>query len=160
MIGNILKITAILFIGYLIGLTFGSFFGIFLGAIPALFFREIINSNQPVLLSITLSLILGGLLGFLAMQICNKIFEASDKPLIGVLLGIAIGFIVVFFVEGVIYFPDLVTLTTPMGIYHIIIYTGIIGTSIGAIIFPIYGATRVIRDILTNNIEARSNKER
>ena len=159
MIGNILKIIATLSISYLLGLTFGIIFGIFLGAIPALFFREIINSNQPVLLSITLSLILGGLLGFLAIQMVNNIFAASDKPLIGVLLGIALGFIVVFFVEGVIYLPDLETFTKPMIIYPII-YSGSVGCYIGAIIFPIIGAARVIRDILANNIEARSNKER
>ena len=151
MIGNILKIIATLFICYLIGLTFGFTFGIFLGGIPALFFKEIVNSNQTVLLSITLSLILGGLLGLLAMQIVNKIFEASDKPLIGILLGIAIGFIVVFFVEGVIYFPDLETFIESMHIYPIF-YSGSVGTYIGAIIFPIIGGTRVIRDILANNI--------
>ena len=151
MTGNILKVIATLFICYLLGLIFGSIFGIFLGGIPAILFKEIIYFNQPVLMSITLSLILGGLLGLLAVQIANKIFVTSDKPLIGVLLGIAIGFIVVFFVEGVMYFPDLETFIEPMHTYPIF-YTGSLGTYIGVTIFPIIGGTRVIRDILADNI--------
>jgi len=159
MTGSIHKIIAILFISYLLGLTFGIIFGIFLGGFPTLFFKEIINSNQEVLVSITLSLILGGLLGFLAMQLANHVFAHSDNPLIGILLGFAVGLIVVFFVEGVIYIPDPETLIKPMYIYPII-YSGIVGSYIGSIIFPIIGVIGVIRDIVANNIEARSNSER
>ena len=158
MIRNILKIIATLCIGYLLGLTFGIILGIFLGGIPALFFRQIINSNQTVLMSITLTLILGGLLGFFAMQFVNKIFAANDKPLIGVLLGIVVGFIVVFFAEGVIDISDPETFIKPMGIYPII-YSGIVGSDIGSIVFPIIGTTRVIRDILANNKEARNDEK-
>lgn len=158
MIGNIRKIIATVLIGYLLGLTFGIFLGIFLGAIPALFFREIFNTNQTVLMSIALSLILGGLLGFFGMQLANNIFSSNDKPLIGVLLGIALGFFVVFIVERVVEISDFETFSKPMHMYPII-YSGEIGGYIGSIIFPIIGATRVIRDILANKIQARSNKK-
>jgi CDP-diglyceride synthetase len=157
MIGNILKITVTLFISFLIGFIFGFIFGVFLGGIPTLFFREIINSNQAVLLSITLSLILGGLLGFLALQMANNIFDARDKPLFGVLIGIAVGFIVVFFVEGVIYSPDPETFTNRMHILPII-YSSRVGTYIGAFSFPIIGATRLLRDIFAYIIESRRTK--
>ena len=159
LIRNILKIIATLCIGYLLGLTFGSILGIFLGGIPSLFFREIVNSNQTVLMSITLTPILGGLLGFFAMQFVNKIFAVNDKPLLGVLLGIVVGFIVVFYLEGVIDISDHETFIKPMGIIPII-YSGIVGSDIGSIIFPIIGTTRVIQDILTNNKAARNNENR
>jgi len=158
MIESIPKIIAILIICYLLGLTFGIIFGIFLGAIPTLFFKEIINSNQAVLVSITISLLLGGLLGFLAVQFANLVYVPSDNPLKGVLFGFAIGLIVVFFVEGVIYLPEPEALIRPMYIYPIM-YSGIVGSNIGSIIFPIIGLLRVIRDIVANNTEARSNSE-
>ena len=159
MIRNILKITATLCLGYLLGLTFGIILGIFLGGIPSLLFREIVNSNQIVLMSISLTLILGVLLGFFAMHLVNKIFAASDKPLIGALLGIAVSLMVVFFVEGVIDISDPEMFVKPMGIYPII-YGGILGSDIGSIVFPIIGTTRVIQDILKNNKAARNNEKR
>jgi hypothetical protein len=159
MVRNILTIIATLSIGYLLGLTFGIILGIFLGGIPSLLFREIVNSHQTVLMSITLTLILGVLLGFFAMHLVNKIFAASDKPNIGALLGIAVSLMVVFFVEGVIDISDPEMFVKPMGIYPII-YGGILGSEIGSIIFPIIGTTRVIRDILANNKEARNDEKR
>jgi hypothetical protein len=159
MIRNILTIIATLGIGYLLGLTFGIILGIFLGGIPALFFREIVNSHQTVLMSISLTLVLGVLLGFFAMHLVNKIFAASDKPLIGALLGIAVSLMVVFFVEGVIDISDPEMFIKPMGIYPII-YGGILGSYIGSIVFPILGATRVIRDIHANNKAARNDEKR
>ena len=150
MIRNILMVFATLSIGYLLGLTFGVILGIFLGGIPSLLFREIVNSNQTVLMSISLTLVLGVLLGFFAMHLVNKIFAASDKPLIGALLGIAVSLVVVFFVEGIIDISDPEMFVKSMGIYPII-YGGKLGGDIGSIVFPILGATRVIRDILANN---------
>jgi hypothetical protein len=159
MFGNIRKIIATLLIGCLLGLTFGIFLGIFLGGLPALFFREIIYSNQAVLMSITLGLILGGLLGLFAIQLINYMFDASDKPLIGVLFGMALGLIVVFFVEGVIDISGSETFNKRMHMYPII-YSGSVGGYIGSMVFPIIGATRVIRDILAKTKKARSNNKR
>ena len=147
-IENLPKFIAILIISYLLGITFGSIFGIFLGGIPALFFREIISSNLATPVSVAISLILGGLLGFLAMQLVNKLFPPSSKPLAGILLGFAVGLIVIFFVEGIIYVPDPDSLMKPMYTYPII-YSGIVGSNVGSIIFPIIGVIRVIRDIVT-----------
>lgn len=159
MIRNILKIVATLVVGYLLGLTFGAIFGIFLGGIPALFFREIINFNQTVLMSITLTLILGVLLGLFAMRLVNRIFDASGKPLIGVLVGLMAGFIVVFFIEGVIDISDSEMFIKPMYIFPIV-YSGVIGSEIGSIIFPIIGGLGVIRDIITKTKEAKNHEDR
>jgi len=150
MIGRILKVIATLFICYLIGLTFGAIFGIFLGGIPALFFREIVKSNQSVLISIIMSLILGGLIGLLAILLANKVFITSDKLLFGVLLGIASCFFVVFFIEGVIYVSDTEMFTKPMSFYPLI-FSGRVGSYIGSIVFLIIGSSKVIRDVLAPN---------
>ena len=157
MIGNILKIIATLTICYFLGLAFGAIFGIILGGIPSLLFHEIVYSNQTVLMSIIISLILGVLLGFLAMQFVNKIFSTNAKPFIGILLGIAVGLIIVFVMDGVIDIsvPDLTN--QPMHIIPII-YSGRVGCYIGGIIFPIIGASGVIFDIFASYTGARRNK--
>jgi len=147
-IENLPKFIAILIIGYLLGITFGVIFGIFLGAIPAVFYREIISSNLAATVSIAISQILGGLLGFLAMQLVNKIFPPSSKTLAGVLLGFAVGLIVIIFIEGIIYVPDPDMLIKPMHMIPIS-YSGIVGSYVGSIIFPFIGVIRVIRDIIT-----------
>ena len=156
MIRNILIIIATLFICFLVGLTIGSMLGILLGGIPALLFREIINSNQTTLMSITLILIQGVLLGFFAMHLANNIFDAKDKPLIGVLLGILVGLFVVFFFDGVINIYDPESFKKSMIIP--IIYSGKVGAEIGVIIFPIIGTKKIIRDILANKNAAKINE--
>ena len=159
MIGNFLKIIATLLICYFLGMTFGAIFGIFLGGIPTLFFREIVYSTQTILMSISLSLILGVLLGLLAIQLVNKVFSTSDKPLIGILLGLAVSFIYVFILDGVIDISTPELVIRPMYIIPII-YSGRAGSYIGGITFPIIGATRVILNIAASYKEARSNKNR
>ena len=60
-IGNILKVIAALIIGYLVGLLLGGILGILIGLIPSFFIREIVASNQSILMSFLLAAILGGL---------------------------------------------------------------------------------------------------
>jgi hypothetical protein len=140
-------------------LTFGIILGIFLGGIPSLIFREIVNSHQTVLTSISLTLILGVLLGFFAIHLVNEIFAANDKPLLGVLLGIGVSLLVVFYIEGLIEITDPDMYMKPMAMYPII-YGGVVGGEIGSIVFPILGVTRVIKDIYKNNQEAREYENR
>jgi len=157
MIANILKIITTLTICYFIGLTFGVIFGIFLGGIPSLFFREIIFSNQTILMSIIISIILGVMLGFFAMQLVSKYFSAKAKPVIGIFLGLAVSLVIVFIFEGVIDISDPALINQPMSIIPII-YSGIVGSYIGAIMFPLIGAYRVILDLVASYKEERSNK--
>lgn len=154
---NILKIFFTLFLGFFLGLTFGIIVGIFLGAIPALFFREIVNSHQSVIMSIVLTLLLGGLIGFSAALFSNKIFDANDNPLLGVLLGILAGLITVFFGEGVIHISDPNSFGKTMNLYPII-YGGRVGSEIGSRIFPLIGLIRVVRDLLAKDEETNNHE--
>ena len=158
MIGNIFRIIIALIVGYLVGLLSGYILGILLGLIPGLFFREIANANQTILMSIILSITLGGLLGFSAIQIGNKLFEDDDKPLNGALAGAIIGFIVVCFIGGVIDVPN----PDPYRFNYIapVIYGGVIGCYIGTIIIPIFNVARVIREIVKSYKEARNYENR
>jgi len=156
MIRNILKIIATLLICFLVGLTIGSMFGILLGGIPALLFREIINSNHTTLMSILLILFQGVLLGFFAMHLANKIFNTNDKPLIGVLLGLLVGLFVIIFFDGVIYISDPESFNNSMIIP--IIYCGLVGAKIGVIIFPLIGIFGIIRDISARIRTAKMNE--
>ena len=159
MIGNLLKIIATLVLGLALGWIVGGMTGAFLGAVPGLFFRDIVSSNLAVAMSICLSLLLGGILGFLAIQISNRMFTANDKPLAGVVVGIVISLIVVFFVDGVIGFSD--TIKFDQSFYILpVIYSGTVGSDIGSMVFSILGVTRVIRDILETYKEAGNNNER
>jgi hypothetical protein len=157
MIGKILKIIFALIIGYLVGLLSGAILGILLGLAPSLFFREIVYSNQTILMCILLSLILGGLLGSLAIQISNKMFDNNDKPFIGALVGTIVGFIIVF-VYGVMDVPNPETFNQSFYVAPMI-YSGVVGCYIGTIIFSIFNVTRVVREIIQSNIEVRNYKK-
>jgi hypothetical protein len=159
MIGNTLKIIATLVLGYGLGWIVGAMSGAFLGGVPGLFFREIVDSNLAVPMSIFISLLLGVLLGFLATQFSNRIFTASDKPFVGVAIGVVISLIVVFFMDGIIAFSNTVTFD-PSFYFVPVIYSGMVGGDIGSIVFSILGATRVFRDILEAHKEAGNQKER
>ena len=159
MIGNVLKITVTLALGYALGWIAGSTLGFVVGAVPALFFREIVDSNLAIVMSISTSLLLGAILGFLATQISNRLFAASDKPWTAVMIGMVIGLIVLFFVDGILSFSDSATLDQSATMLPLI-YAGMVGSDIGSIIFPIVGATRVIRDIMETHKEARKNQKR
>lgn len=156
MIGNILKFTVTILSSYFIGLTFGFILGFFLSGPPAIFIKEIMRANLAVLISVSLSISLGGLLGFLALQMANKFFDADDKAIYGILLGIALGLFIVFYWEGVIYLPPIESYTRPM-IMLPIVYSCRVGTYIGAITFPIIGAARIGRDLVANYKEARKH---
>lgn len=159
MIGNFFKIIATLVVGYFVGWIFGAMLGAFLGAIPSLFFREIFNFNQAVPMSISLSLLLGGILGFFAIHMTNKVLEANDKPFAGVAIGLITSLLVVFFKDGVIGFANAVTFRQSFYILPLI-YSARVGGDTGSIIFSILGATRVIRDIIETYKEAGDKKER
>jgi uncharacterized membrane protein required for colicin V production len=156
MIGNLLKIIGTLIAGYLFGYVFGAILGAALGAIPSLFFREIVSFNQTILMSVTLSMVLGGLLAFIATKMINKLWDTDDKPFSGIIMGIVVGLVVVLFVDGV---TDLQSSDNFREYYYMwpVIYGGILGTDIGSTIFAILSATAMARDI---KAEAADSKKR
>ena len=136
----------------------GAVLGVLVGLIPSLFFREIVYSNQTILMCIILSLILGGLLGSFAIQISNKMFDTSDKPLLGALSGTIVGFTILF-VYGVIDVPNSETFNQSFYVAPMI-YSGVVGCYIGTIIFSFFNVTRVVREIIQSNIEVRNYRKR
>ncbi len=156
MIGNLLKIIGALIAGCLFGYVFGAMLGAALGAIPSLFFREIVSFNQTILMSITLSIVLGGLLAFIATQMINKLLDTDDKPFTGIIIGIVVGLVVVLFVDGV---TDIRSSDKFSEYYYMwpVIYGGILGSDIGSAIFPILSAAAAVRDM---KAEAANSKKR
>jgi len=159
MVGNIIKFLAALVIGCIVGWILGAALGSFLGAIPALFFYEIVAANQEILFSALMSLIMGGLLGFVAVQFINKFMGASEKPFLGIALGVIVGFVVVIFMTGLIDFPNGQTVDSSESLY-LVIYGGMIGGDIGLIIFPVLGGIKTLRDFVEGAKEMERNKER
>src|SRR5688500_16894823 len=100
--GNIIKILAAIVIGYILGFLVGAVLGGILGLITTLFFREIVFSNQTILMSTVMAILLGGISGYIAMEAGRRIFETPDKSWLGVIFGSVIG-LMVLFNYGVIY---------------------------------------------------------
>ncbi len=155
MIGSTFKVIAALIIGYIVGFLCGFALGVLLGLAPSLFFREIVSSNQTILMSLLLAVILGGLLGSLEVQVFNKIFATSDNPLIGTLAGAILGLVLVVFVYGVLDVPS----SGPFNqrFYSVpMLYSSTLGSRIGAIIFSVFGAAETVREIAKPYQEVRS----
>ena len=149
MIKNIFKVIAALLIGYFIGLLFGGALGILLGLVPSIFFREIVYSNQTVLMSVLLSLVLGGLLGCFEVLIFNRMFDANDKPLLGAFIGTIFGLVLGVFEYGVLNVSSSEVFRQEF-IPVSLIYSGAVGSRIGAIIFSIFLAAGTVREIVTS----------
>jgi phosphate/sulfate permease len=156
MIGNIVKFIAAVILGFLVGLLSGMILGLGVGLALSLFFLEIVQAQQTILMSILLSAVLGGLLGLFAVQIINKATESEDKPLAGIVTGVVVGVIVAVFVYGYIDIPD--PSVFEQDLYTIPMFYGVsVGGQIGAIIFPIFGAAAVVREIIADYRELRKN---
>ena len=158
---NILIVIAAISSGSFLGYIFGAMFGAVLGAGASLVFSEILRAQQTILMSILLSLFLGGLLGLFALQINNKLFETNDHPLVGITTGAVIGVSLVAFFYGYIdisnahYLPDASFFdSSPFD------YSVAIGSRIGAIVFPLYGAIALVREKIATSMELRKNRQR
>ena len=158
MIGNLLKVIITLITGFLVGLVFGAAIGIVPGVLFSLFFQEIVFAKQTVLVSIILSMLEGGALGFFCIQVLNKVFETEDRPIAGAVMGALIGLMIAFFLYGVIYIPDPEVFN--QGFYILpITYSVGVSSQIGSILYPLFGVAGVVRNIFKSYIEARKNKE-
>jgi hypothetical protein len=160
MIRNILKIIitliAALVVGFLLGFLCGVILGLAFGLGLSLFFREIVFAHQTILMSILLSSILGGLLGWFAIQIINRFAETNDKAWAGIAAGVVVGVIVAVWLYGYIDIPD--PSVFEQSFYTVpIFYSVSIGGQTGTIIFSIFGVAAVIRDAIRNHQEIRKN---
>ncbi|MBI5935875.1 MAG: hypothetical protein HY867_19390 [Chloroflexi bacterium] len=144
MIGNILKVIATLVIGYLVGLLLGGFIGILIGIIPSFLIDKVIGLEFSFLVSASLAVIYGGLLGYLEIRIFNRLFDTNDKPYIGALIGIPFGLIFGVFT----YFILELSVPEAVNPSNILIYNGAMGSRIGAAIFSLYGAAQTIRELI------------
>ncbi len=158
-IRNILNILGILIVEYLLGTTLGMVLGAFIGALPGLFYREIVNSGFSIIMSISISLILGILNGLIATLMFNKFYCSNGKLFNGTLLGFAIGLTGIFFDYGIINVESFEINNYQYYLYPII-YSGIVGSNIGEIIFPIIGAILFVRSIIEDNKSSANNAER
>lgn len=159
MVGNFLKIIAVLIIGYFLGWIIGGGTGAILVAIPGLLISEPVNSYQMVWMSLTLTFLVGGVIGFLANQIANKIFSVNDKAFIGILIGIMISIVVIFFRDILIIVgsEDVIEQSFLM----VIIVSGIaFGSDVGSFVFPTIGVIRIIKDIIEDSKQTEDSKER
>lgn len=159
MIKTILKLIAVIIAGYFLGWIIGGIIGSFVGAIPALFFREIAVANKTLITSVTLVLSIGGIVGFFAIKIINRIFESSDSLSVGVFVGIVIAIIGIFFRYGLLINAD-DYLSEPRFSLIPVFLGSIIGNYVGSGAFAILGAVRVFREKHEEAKDTNSNRER
>jgi hypothetical protein len=157
MAGNIIKLVITLLVGYFFGFVAGMVLGAFVGAIPGLFFHEIVNSNGSIFMSIALLLILGVLNGIFATLLVNKFLDGNVKLRNGVLFGLTVGFTSIFFV-GIISVASFGATNYQYYLYPVL-YSGIAGSRMGEIIFPVIGTIRVVQSIFEDRKKATENEE-
>jgi len=121
-----------------------------------LFFREIIAARATLLMSVLLSLMLGGSLGFIAMKATNRLIGLRDNPFVGAGTGAVMGLVVAIFFYGYIDISDSTGIEIALnGIA--IIYSSTIGGRIGAVVFALLGAVAVIRERSMASTQLREN---
>jgi hypothetical protein len=157
MIKNIIKVLAAVVVGYILGFVVGAILGGILGFIASIFFREIVYSNQTILMSTVMAILLGGITGYIATESGRRIFETSDKPILGIVFGVVIGFIVLLN-HGVIYIPD--PGVFDQRFYRIpVLYSSAIGHYIGTIIIPLIGIRGIIYEEMETRKRIKANEE-
>jgi hypothetical protein len=155
--GNIIKILAAILIGYILGFIVGATIGGILGLITSFFFWEIVFSNQTILMSIVMAVLLGGMCGYIAMEAGRRIFETPDKSWLGVVFGSVVG-LMVLFNYGVIYIPD--PSIFEQGFYIIpVAYSVDLGKYIGSIFFPLIGIRGIIYEAAETRKRIKANEE-
>jgi ABC-type Co2+ transport system permease subunit len=145
MVGNILKVIATFIGGYLAGMLLGGVLGVLLGLLPGLFFSVI--AEFSILISILLMAILGGLLGYIEVRIFNKMFDADDRPWLGVVFGAIFGLIFGILGYGVLDAAGSEAFSqyySPVSL----IYSGAVGSRIGEVIFSVFATVQMIRELV------------
>lgn len=146
MIGNVLKIVATLIVGYLVGLLCGGALGILVGLLPSVFFQQIVHSDLSIVVSILLTVVLGGLLGYVEVLMFNRLANTHDKPLIGSGVGAVLGLLFGVFGFGVLDVSNAETFNASY-VAVSLIYSGAVGSRIGEIIFPLFSVVTTLREM-------------
>lgn len=163
-LGNILKVVATIIAGYIVGFMLGSIFGALFGIFISFFIQDIVLPQQAVSFSILISLTMGGLISLFVSQVFNSLFETNINSFLGAIPGALIGLFLVVFVIG--YF-DISELNYFYGrgtvqnwaFSPIMSYSSTIGRQISSIIFPLFGAIGIIREIITSHLELQRNRK-
>jgi hypothetical protein len=157
MIKNIIKVLAAIVVGYILGFVVGAILGGTLGFIASIFFREIVYSNQTILMSTVMAILLGGAIGYIATEAGRRMFETPDNRILGIVAGVVIG-LVVLFNHGVIYIPD--PGVFDQRFYRVpVLYSLAIGHYIGTIIFPLIGIRGIIYEEMETRKRIKANEE-
>jgi hypothetical protein len=162
-IENILKVVATIIVGYIVGLLSGAIFGALFGLFTSFFIQDIYSAQQAVLLSIFVSITLGGLLSLFASQIFNALFETEINPYIGAIPGALVGLVIVFFVTGYVDLPDPNQLHgyrwgSMIAMTPIMFYCTTISSQIASILFPFSAALGTIREMIKSHLELQRNR--
>lgn len=163
-LGNILKVVATIIAGYIVGFMLGSILGALFGIFISFFIQDIVSPQQAVSFSILISLTMGGLISLFVSQVFNSLFETNINSFVGAIPGALIGlFLVVYFIgyfdiSELNYFYGRGTVQN-WAFSPIMSYSSTIGRQISSIIFPLFGAIGIIREIITSHLELQKNRK-
>lgn len=163
-IGNIIKVIVAIIVGYIIGFMLGSILGALFGMFISFFVQDIVSPQQAVSFSIFISLTMGSLISLFVSQVFNALFETNINSFLGAIPGALIGLFLVVFVNGYFDISDLNYFYGRGTVQNwaftpIMSYSSTIGRQISTIIFPLFGAIGIIREIIKSHLELQRNRE-
>jgi ABC-type multidrug transport system fused ATPase/permease subunit len=164
-LGNILKVIATIVVGYIVGFILGSILGALFGIFISFFLQDIvISSQQAISSSILISLMMGGLISLFVSQVFNVLFETNLNPFVGAIPGALIGVFLVVFIDGYFAISDMNNYyghatTQSWAVTPIMPYCSTLGRQLGSIIFPLFGAIGIIREMVKSHLELQRNRE-
>jgi len=163
-LGNILKIAATIIVGYIVGFMLGSILGALFGMFISFFIQDIVSPQQAVSFSILISLTMGGLISLFVSQVFNALFETNINSFFGAIPGALIGLFLVVFVDGYFVISDMNNLHLRGTVQNwaatpIMPYCSTIGRQIGSIIFPLFGAIGIVREMIKSHLELQRNRK-
>ncbi len=163
-LGNILKVVATIIVGYIVGFMLGSILGALIGIFASFFIPDVILPHQATLISLFISITLGSLLSSFASQVFNRLSETNINSFLGAIPGVLIGLIIVVFVYGYVDVSDPNNFYGRFSVKHLALtpvmpYSAKIGGQIGAVIFALFGAIGIIREMIQSHLQLQRNRK-
>jgi len=163
-LGNILKVVATIILGYIVGFLLGSILGALFGIFISFFIQDIVSPQQAVSFSILISLTMGGLISLFVSKVFNAMFETNINSFLGAIPGALTGLFLVVFVDGYFAVSDINNYyfhgtVQSWAATPIMPYCSTIGRQIGTIIFPLFGAIGIIREMIKSHLELQRNRK-